>query len=53
MLPQEMVMTLKKFPHLNIRTLRKYITLKYLTKIYCYPYFHINTYFLNKSFDDL
>ena len=34
---QKIVMTLKKFLHLNIITLRKCITLKYLTIIHCYP----------------
>ena len=35
---QEIVMTLKRFLHLTIMTFRKCITLKYLTKINCYPY---------------
>ena len=31
-------MTLEKFLHLNIMTLKKCITLKYITTIYRYPY---------------
>ena len=38
-LPLKIVMTLKKFVHPNIMTLRKCITLKYLTKINHYPCF--------------
>ena len=38
MLPQKMVMTQKKLLHLNIITLMKWITLKYLIKINHFPY---------------
>ena len=38
MLPQKIVITLKKFLHLNIVTLRKCITLKYLIIINHYSY---------------
>ena len=42
----------KTFLILNIMILKKYIALKYLTKInLCL--FHINTCSLNKNFDDL
>ena len=45
-------MTLKKFLHLNIMTLRKSITLKYLNNK-SLSLFHINACSLNKNFDDL
>ena len=38
MLPQKMAMTLKKLLHLNVVTLMKCITLKYLKKINHFPY---------------
>ena len=53
MLPQKMVMTLKKLLLPNIMTLMKSITLKYLSKINPYSLFHINTCSLNKNFDNL
>ena len=42
----------EKFFHLNIMTLRECITLKYLNNK-SLSLFHINTYSLNKNFDDL
>ena len=39
-------MTLKNLFHLNVMTLRKCMTLQYLTKINRYPY-------LNKNFDEI
>ena len=44
---QKIVMSLKKFLHVNITTLRKHITLKYLTKVNHYPY-SIRAYSHNK-----
>ena len=38
MLPQKIVVTLNKLLHPNIITMRKYIALKYLTKINYNPY---------------
>ena len=45
MLPLKILITLQKFLHLNIMTLRKCTTLKYLSKINRYPCF-IYMYFL-------
>ena len=48
-----MAMTLKKLLHLNVVTLMKCITLKYLKKNKPLSLFHTNACSLSKNFDDL
>ena len=53
MLPQKIVMTLKKCLHLNTMTLKKMHHIEILHKNKSLSLFHTNASSLNKNFDDL